>query len=199
MIHPCLDNLRQALKGTAADKQYIRSVNLYQLLLRMLPPTLGRNARHSAFQNLQECLLHTLAGYIPGNRRILRLPCNLIYLIHIDDTHLGTLNIAVCSLDDFQQDIFHILAYIPGFCQRCGVCNRERHIYDTCQRLRQQRLPASGRAEHQYVALLQLNAHIPRRKYPLVVVVDRNGQNFLGLLLSNHILIQKFLHFFRFQ
>src|SRR5205823_4922812 len=55
----------------------------------------------------------------------------------------------------------------------------------------EERLPAPGRAEQQDVRLLQLDVAVVRRHlYPLVVVVDGDGERAFRLLLSDHVVVQ---------
>ena len=116
-IHPVLDDLLQTLEGSAADEQDIRGVNLNQFLMGVLSAALGRYGSDGSLQNLQQCLLYTLAGYIPGNRRVLRLSGDLIDLVDVDNAVLRTFNIVIRCLNDLQQNVLHILAHIAGLCQ----------------------------------------------------------------------------------
>ncbi len=70
---PILDNLDQTIEGAAADEQNVRGVHLQELLLRVLAASLGRHRRDGALDELQQRLLHALAGYVTGNRRIVGL------------------------------------------------------------------------------------------------------------------------------
>ena len=67
--------------------------------MRMLSATLGRYACHGTLDDLQQCLLYALTGYITGNGYILTLFRDLIDLINIYDTVLGTFHIVVRRLD----------------------------------------------------------------------------------------------------
>ena len=69
-ILACLDDLLDAGKRAAADKQDIRGIDLDELLLRMLSSALRRNIRYRSLQDLQQSLLHTLAGNIAGDGRV---------------------------------------------------------------------------------------------------------------------------------
>ena len=65
----------------------------------MLSSSLRRNACHSSLQNFQKCLLYTFTGNITGDGYILRLTCDLIDLIDINNSVLRTVSIIVSSLD----------------------------------------------------------------------------------------------------
>ena len=49
---PLFDDLFQSVEGPSADKEDILCIDLDQLLLRMLPATLGRNGGDGSLQNL---------------------------------------------------------------------------------------------------------------------------------------------------
>ena len=67
------------------------------------------------------------------------------------------------------------------------------------QRVRQQRLARSGRADQQNVALGQFHFVVaqPVHLDALVVVVDGNSEFLLGLVLADHEVVEKALHFLR--
>ena len=65
----------------------------------MFSPALRRHARHGAFDDLEQRLLHAFTGNIPGDRRIVRLARNFVDLIYIDDSALGFFNIVIGRLE----------------------------------------------------------------------------------------------------
>jgi len=83
----------------------------------MLSAALRRNAGNSAFQNLQKCLLYAFTGYVSGDGRVFRLPCDLIDFIDVDDTAFRFVDIIVGSLDQAQENVFDVFADIAGFGQ----------------------------------------------------------------------------------
>src|SRR5205085_8010956 len=60
------------------------------------------------------------------------------------------------------------------------------------QRLREQSLAATGRADQQNVRLLELDVadHLGRGD-PLVVVVDLHREDLLGVVLTDHVLVER--------
>src|SRR5205823_4570295 len=56
VVAPAVDDIRQAVEGTAADEQDVRRVDLDILLLRVLPPALRRDVRARAFADLEQRL-----------------------------------------------------------------------------------------------------------------------------------------------
>ena len=191
--------LLQAVKGTAAYEQYIGGVNLYKLLVRVLPAALGRHAGYRSLQDFKQRLLYALAAYIPCNGRVFGLPGYLVYLVDIDDALFGPLYVKVRRLDQLQQYILHVFTHVPRLGQRSCIGDGKGHVKHPGQRLRQQRFSRAGGPDKQYIALLQLHVIVPGGVvYPLVMVVHRHRHGFFRILLADDVLVQKFLYLFRF-
>src|SRR5262249_3045229 len=84
---------------------------------------------------------------------------------------------------------------VTGLGQRGRVGDRERDIEQPREGLREQRLARPGRPEQQDVRLGELDAvlagPVAARLDALVVVVDRDRQALLGLLLADHVGIEE--------
>ena len=80
--------------------------------MRVLAPALRRNAGDGAFDDLEQRLLHALAGDIAGDGRVFALAGDLVNLVDIDDAALRRLNVVIGILNQAQQDVLHILADI---------------------------------------------------------------------------------------
>ena len=92
------DDLVEAGEGAAADEQDVAGVDLQELLLRMLAPALRRHRGDRALDQLEQRLLHALAGHVAGDRRVVRLARDLVDLVDVDDARLGLLDVVVaCS------------------------------------------------------------------------------------------------------
>ena len=203
------DNLVQANKGTAADEQNIGGVDLQKLLLRVLAAAGRRNARDSALEDLQERLLHALAGDIARDGEVFRLASNLVDLVHVDDADLRAVDVTIRGVDKLEQDVLNVLTNVARLGQRRGVGNREGHLEDASERLRQQGLTGTGGTKKQDVALGELHAleivrivgmlakRAGRRGISLsggtfqnatVVVVNGNGHGALGVFLAHDVL-----------
>ena len=117
----------------------------------MLAPALRRHRGNSAFHDLQKCLLHALARYVSRNGRIVGLTGNLVDFVNIDDATLRPLDIVIGSLQQFQNDVFDILANVTGFCQRRSIGHGKRHIQHPREGLCQQGLAAPCWADKQDV------------------------------------------------
>ena len=98
------------------------------------------------------------------------------------------------------------IADVAGLGQRRCVGDREGDVDDPGQRLREQRLAAAGRAEHEDVRLLQLDPALAgaggvlaRQLDTLVVVVDGDRERPLGGFLADHVLVQDLVDLLRLR
>ena len=142
-----LDDLLDAGERAAADEQDVGGVDLDELLVRVLAPALGRHRGGGALEDLQQRLLHALAGDVTGDRRVLALAGDLVDLVDVDDAGLGLLDVVVGGLDQLEQDVLDVLADVAGLGERGGVGDGEGHVEHAGQRLGQQRLAAAGGAD----------------------------------------------------
>ena len=99
---PMLDKVLQPDKSAGTDEQNLFGVHLNHFLLRVFAPAARRYTRDGAFQNLEQCLLHTLTGDIAGNRRILGFAGDFINLVNIDDASLCAGDIPICRLQQLE-------------------------------------------------------------------------------------------------
>ena len=192
------DDLLKPREGAAADEQDVRGVDLQKLLLRMLAAALRGNRSHRAFHDLQQRLLHALARHVAGDRRVVGLAADLVDFVDIDDAALRALDIVVGRLQQLEDDVLDVLADVTGFGQRRRIRHGEGHIQDPRQRLRQQRLARTGRADQQDVRLRQLDVVVLGLVIePLVVIVDGDRQYLLGMALADHVIVQHLADFLR--
>ena len=167
--------------------------------MRMLSSTLRRNTCNSAFQNFQKCLLYTLSGNITSDGNILGFTCDLVDLIYINNSVLCSVNIIISSLNDFQKNILNIFTYISCLCQGSGVCNGKRYIQKSCQCLGKKCLTGTSWSKHKDIALLKLYIQIPGSSNTFVMIVYSNRKCFLGLILSDYIVVQNCMDFLWFH
>ena len=185
------DDPLQPGEGAAADEQDVGGVDLQELLLRVLAPALRRHRGDRALHDLQQRLLHALAGDVAGDRGVVGLAADLVDLVDVDDAALRPLDIVVGRLQQLQDDVLDVLADVAGLGQRRGIRHGERHVEDARQRLRQQRLAGAGRADQQDVRLGDLDVVVLLAvRQPLVVVVHRNREHPLGVVLADHVVVQ---------
>ncbi len=189
--HALRDHFLDALEGAAAHKKHVGGIEGDVLLLRVLAAGQRRHVRHAALKDLQQRLLHTLAGDIARDRGVVGLASDLVDLVDVDDARLGALHVAVGGLDEAQENILHVLAHVTGLGERRSVRDREGHIQYARKRLGEQRLAAAGGTEQQDVALADLHI-VDLRAGPdaLIVVVDGHREHHLGPLLAHYILVE---------
>ena len=95
---PSPDNLVQTHECAAADEQNVRRIYRGKFLMWMLASPLRWNVGDRSFQNLQQSLLHTLAGNIAGNRRILVLTADFVDFVNVDDARLCPPHVTIGGL-----------------------------------------------------------------------------------------------------
>ena len=176
--------------------RYVGRIDRSEFLVRVFASALRRNIGDRAFQDLQQRLLHAFAGNIAGDGRVLVLAADLVHFVDVDDAGLRPRHVAFRGLQQLEDDVLHILADITGFGKRGGVHDGERHVEHLGQRLCQQRLAGAGGADQHDVRLREfhLAAALAIHVNPLVVVVNRDCQLLLGLLLADDVLVEERLH-----
>ena len=185
------DHLEQALEGAAADEQHVLRVDLDHRLLGVLAAALGRDVGHRALEDLQQGLLHALAGDIAAHRRRRRLAGDLVDLVEVDDPLLGAGHVVVGRLQQPHEDVLHVLAHVPGLGEDGGVGHAEGDLQDLGQGLGQQGLARARGPHEKDVALLQLDAvEGDVGADALVVVVHGHGEDLLRLLLADDVLVE---------
>ncbi len=186
-----LDDLVESRERSPADEEDVRRVDGEELLVRVLAPALRWHRRDRALQDLEQRLLHTLARHVARDGRVVRLARDLVHLVDVDDPGLRLLDVEVRGLDQLQQDVLDVLSDVAGFREGRRVRDGERDVQDACERLREQRLAAAGRAEQEDVRLRELDLRVlEAHAHALVVVVDRDCQRALRLLLGDDVVVQ---------
>ena len=163
----------------------------------MLAPALGRNIRLCAFDDLEQGLLHAFAGDVARDGGAIALAGNLVDFVNINDALAGGFQIIVRILEQLHQDVFHVFAHIASFREGRGVGNGKGHAQNAGQSFGKQGFTAARGADKEDVAFFKLNlvAQGAGVKHTLVVVVHRYRKDFLGLVLSDDILVKAILDF----
>ena len=186
------DDLLEPAERATADEEHVRRVDGEELLVRVLAAALRRHRRDRPLEDLQERLLHALAGHVAGDRRVVRLAGDLVHLVDVDDPRLGLLDVEVGGLDQLEQDVLDVLADVASLRQRRCVGDGEGDVEDAREGLREVGLAATGRAEQQDVRLLQLDLVL--RLLPhldaLVMVVDGDRERPLRLVLGDDVVVE---------
>ena len=196
-----LDLLVEADEGAAADEQDVGRVDLEELLVRMLAPALRRNVGDRAFEDLQQRLLDAFTRHVAGDRRVFVLAADLVDFVDVDDPLLALLDVAAGGLQQLEDDVLDVFADVARLGQRRRVDDREGDGEELGQRLREQRLAGAGRADQQDVRLGELDVVAAARLLldldALVVVVDRDRELLLGLLLADDVFVEELLDVLR--
>ena len=188
-----LAHCRQALATLAAGRDALAGDgSLHGTLQLSLPSDLGRHRGDGALDELEQCLLHTFARHVTGDRRVVGLAGDFVDLVDVDDALLGLVHLVVALLKQLLDDVFHVLADVAGFGEGRGVRHHEGHVEETGQGLGQQGLAGTGGTDQEDVALGQFDfvVGLAQVTQTLVVVVDRHRQDALGRSLPDHVLIE---------
>src|SRR5262249_20906664 len=189
------DDLLEPIEGASAHEQDVGGVDLQEFLLWVLAPALRRHRRDRAFHDLEQRLLHALARDVAGDRGVVGLAADLVDLVDIDDPALGTLDIVISRLQQLEDDVLDVLADIAGFGERGRIGHGERDVEDARERLRQQRLARTSWADQQDVRLRELDVIVLGLVVEaLVVIMDRDREHLLGVILTYDIVIKNFAY-----
>ena len=162
----------------------------------MLAAALRRDARDRALEDLQERLLHSLAGDVAGDRHVARGPSDLVDLVDVDDALLRALDLEVGRLEQLQQDVLDVLADVARLGEGRRVRHREGDVEHAGQGAREEGLARARGPDEQDVGLLDL--HLGSELLGLaalvaqavVVVVDRDREDLLRAVLADDVLVE---------
>jgi len=156
--------------------------------------SLRRNVHHRPLQELEQSLLHPFPRHITRNGGIVALAGDLVDLINKDNAPFGGLHVIVGHLQQAGQQTLYVFAHIAGFGKHRGVNNRKGYMQHPGNGTRQKGLARPGLPYQNDVGLFNLGFIVPDLlPQPLVMVVDSHGQNLLGTVLPDDILVKKLL------
>ena len=115
---------------------------------------------------------------------------DLVDLIHKDNPPLCLLDVVVRRGEKLGYETLDIIPDIPSLCKRRSVCNGKRHIEKSRQGLDQISFTGACRAKHKDIGLFDLYIVHCIRHHPLVMVINRNGDDLLRLFLPDHIIVK---------
>src|SRR5205823_8680637 len=137
-------------------------------------------------EDLEERLLHALAGHVARDRGVVTLTRDLVDLVDVDDPALRAVQIEVGGLDETQEDVLDVLDDVTGLGETRRVGDGEGHVEDPGERLGEERLAAAGGADEQDVRLAELDiVDTVSGADALVVVVDGDREDALRLVLAD--------------
>src|SRR5262249_12821812 len=91
---PAFNQFVQTDECATAYEEDIRRVDLGKFLVRMFTPALRGNVSDGTLEHFEECLLYSFTGNIACDRWVLVFTPDLIDFIDIDDSRLGSLDVA---------------------------------------------------------------------------------------------------------
>jgi len=157
----------------------------------VLAPALRRHVGHRAFEHLQEGLLHAFAGDVAGDGDVLGGLADLVDLVDVDDAPLGGFEVEVGGVQELQQQVLHVLAHVAGLGERGRVADGKGDVDDLGQGLRQERLAGAGRSQQEDVRLVEDDlGELALVGQAFVVVVDGHGEDLLGVVLADDVLVE---------
>ena len=146
--------------------------------------------------SFRRACLNAFSGYVTGNGWVVGLARDLVDLVDVDNAHLGPFHVVVALLQELLNDVLDIFAHVPGFGERRRIGNGERYVEQSRERFREQRLAAAGGADQQDIRLGKLDVvFLAGVVQPLVMVVDRDREDLLGVFLADDVLIENAVDF----
>src|SRR5262249_19019583 len=142
-----LDDVVEAHERPPADEEDVRGVHGNEVLVRVLATALRGNVGDRPLEDLEERLLHALARDVPRDRRVLPLAGDLGDLVDVDDAALALLDVVARGLEELEDDVLDVLAYVAGLGQRRGIDDREGDREEPREGLREQGLPRARRTD----------------------------------------------------
>ena len=192
LVEALLDDVVQTGEGATADEENVARVDGGVLREGRLHATRKRHLHRRALKHLEQALLDGFATDITTTARALGTAIalgDLVDLVNVDDAMLGTLDIALGCGDELGDDALDVIADVTGLGKRGRIRDGQRHIEQIGERLDDVGLARARGAEHEDVALVDLNIALLRRVIALVVVVCRHGHDLLRELLSDDVFI----------
>ena len=188
------DLLLDAVERSAADEEDVVRVDLNVVLIGVLASALGGHVDDGAFEQFEHALLYTFAADVARDGGVVAFAGDLVNFVDEDDTALCASHIVVGHLQQTAEDAFHVFADVTGLREHRGVDNGEGHFEEFGDGARQEGFAGTGRTDHDDVALFDLHIVIAAfgivTKQTLVVVVDRYGEVFFGIVLPDDVLVE---------
>ena len=160
----------------------------------MFPASCHGDRYLRTFYDLKQGMLYTFSRYISGNTAVFTFSGYFIYFVNINDPALSAFNVIIRCLNQLEQDVFNVLAYIACLGQRCRVGDGKRNIKRLGESLRKQGFAYAGGSQQKHVALGEIHAFIIGKR-ALVVVVNRHAERDLRVVLTDDILVKNCLDF----
>ena len=186
-----LDDFVEPDERAAANEKDVAGVDLQEVLLRMLASAFGRHVGHRALDDLQQRLLDAFATDVAGDGWVVALARHFVDFIDVDDAALRAFDVVVGVLQQLDDDVLDVLAYVSRFGEGGRVGDCKWHVQDSRQRLCQEGLAGARGTQQKDVRFLKLD--VVRRDFridALVVVVYCDGENLLRALLPDDVFVE---------
>src|SRR6202011_1544598 len=113
VAQPPADYFFESDESTAADEKNFFRVDLDIFLMRVFASTLRWNIAATTLQDLEERLLDTFTGNIPGDTDVIGFSPDFVDFVNINDANLGTFHVVVSILQQTQNNVLNIFTDIP--------------------------------------------------------------------------------------
>src|SRR5687768_3222488 len=97
-----------------------------------------------SFEKFEQRLLYSLAAHVTSNGWIIRFASDLIDLIDINNSTLGSFYIVVGSLEQACQNTLNVFTNVTCFCEHGRIGDTERNLKDLGKRTSQVGLTRTG-------------------------------------------------------
>ena len=189
------DDVLHTDEGSTADKENLFGVDLDILLLRVLATALRGDVTNGSLEDFEKGLLDAFARDVARDGDVFGLAADFVDLIDVDDAALGLFDVEVGRLEEAKNDVFDVFTNVAGFGQGGGIDDAERDVEDAGERLSEESLSGAGGAEEEdvgffdfYIDEFVIEDLVLTKA--LVVIVNRNGEDFFGLFLADDVVIE---------
>jgi len=142
-------------------------------------------------EHLQQRLLDAFARHVAGDGDVLASLADLVDLVDVEHAALGGFDVEVGGVQELQQQVLDVFAHVARLGQRGSVANGKGDIENAGQSLGPTTSCPSPSTDQQDIRLVDLDVGADGPVHqPLVVAVDRDGQDFLGVLLADDVLVE---------
>ena len=107
-------------------------------MVGVLAAALGWDVGYTPLEDLQQLLLNTLSGHIPGDGTVDPFfSCDLVQLVDVDNAVLCFGYVPVGGLNQPQEYVFNVFAHVAGLGQGGDVADGEGDLQGAGQGFRQ--------------------------------------------------------------
>ena len=189
-IEPFGNMFFNAIKSTTCNKQDVLCIDFNEFLIWVFPTSFWWHIDNSPFQQLQQCLLYPFSRHVTCDGRVVAFASNLIDFVDKYNAFFSFALVVVGCLKKSSENTLHILSNITCLCQNSSIDYRQGNIEHFCYRFGDQCFPCSSFSNHQHITLLDFNVAFWLEQ-TFVMIVNGHRHHPFGIVLTNHIIIQK--------